>query len=32
MATWTSEDLDKIGTAEELQIRHCGATPRCASG
>jgi hypothetical protein len=27
---WTSEELSKIGTAEELRIRPCDATARCA--
>jgi hypothetical protein len=30
MNGWTSEELSKIGTAEELRIRSCDATARCA--
>jgi hypothetical protein len=28
MSSWTSEELDKIGRAEELQIAPCGTTAR----
>jgi len=29
MTAWTSDELDKIGTADELEIAHCDATACC---
>ena len=29
MSVWTNDELNKVGTAEELQIAHVGVTERC---
>jgi hypothetical protein len=31
MSAWTSDELDKIGTTEELRLRHSEATGHCAN-